>query len=939
MKKNGEKQKRTGRKKKGKGKSKKKDGESRRKKGEKMKNVREVLNRSVKYLLKGAASGKKMKSRRIAILRMVAEIEKIEETQEKALKKEYKGVVYVLFDRKFKFYIGSTVRLVDRCTEHQDAVKEIQQKQANGNDKNNTKVEKKVTNKRLYKHFSLNEMFCIALRGYNNEAQSRVSENGLIAAMNPDFNIIKNDGFKEVMKQVVRNRKRRRPGAWRRKQKKPADDHPEPIEEKYLTSAVKIAKVMRKRQSYQQVIAQKKKHNAADINMYLPQNYDVLAAWLGELRTKLDGDELEKWKGKGVEFPIYSLRRTVQKLLSKKRKEREMRKIKIVADMRGVPTAKVIKLYWRYTFGKAELMRLLKQITKNSHPEIQRVIKQEMAIRMVRIMYPRQRLLALNSISVARKMTFQECEDVDPSTIWEKVEVIGSNMAKPLPPIDNDFLEAQGRQLLMKLKKNKVLRMKIKKHSVEREDDFRHVDNDSAVHKKIEMKVYKKVCILADKNKNKGYEMDENHYKRLNYKYLDEDVVFKRVDNNRENELKQINENLEKDLPKNFRIQLKNLPYIYYNFKDKCRRKKCKKPQPHQCGRKIVSCKQCFSSKDRKKVKRIGKTIENVIEREWSHREVKSTKEGKELIKEEFENMKPCKNCSKCGKEKANIGIRRSTWDATSFFEQLPLEILEEACAELKMKTSVTDAERKCLDFLMTFTRHIRSATLGIDRMYRMAENRGTFIGGLLSKVVASLVLCFYEDRGAEEITKAGCSIRRYVDDSYVMSQLCRKCESNFVTGLYGVPMELELTNDGDDDVPVEWLDMNIRAKCGKLRIVQVNKSDPLTRIPPFGNVYDADYGAAVFRSFIQAWPDDVSVLATVVKFQVKGWPMRLIVDMLNVIQLKQVEKMKTIVRLLAKLANNKEGSNDYLIIPTRIGYLLSNVDDREDFSNKFSGN
>ncbi len=273
------------------------------------------------------------------------------------------GVVYVIYDQSYKFYIGSTERSpIKRWEEHS---------------RNFAKREAFRSSRALY---------FIALRAGPVDAM-RLVERFLISNFQPHLNQVHNthdapmrlpkeflveipdadDLLSSAMLGAKKNR-RRPPKHQRKAEREKEREKAEAVTTKHILS-LRNSRRHQVRQEvraadFHQAYRMSAKKVVAPINVYEPDNYTLLAKWL----TIMDGRKKERphdldllslrlhARGKTM-FPEYDILRVVSHNLANLQRARARRKVKFAMDIAGLPTCERGRLYFRYDFERRALAK------------------------------------------------------------------------------------------------------------------------------------------------------------------------------------------------------------------------------------------------------------------------------------------------------------------------------------------------------------------------------------------------------------------------------------------------------------------------------------------------------------------------------------------------------------------------------------------------------
>ena len=312
------------------------------------------------------------------------------------------------------------------------------------------------------------------------------------------------------------------------------------------------------------------------------------------------------------------------------------------------------------------------------------------------------------------------------------------------------------------------------------------------------------------------------------------------------------------------------LPYVYGTLKAKCfsdGARSCKK-FGHSCIRKVVSCARWPC---RTRWRFVHKALEMLAQEFLDGDEVWGLKDAACVVDRRLSVARVaaghCK-CQRCLQSKPKVVAFSA--DAGQFFETVPPSVAIHAARTLirraqaisgKDTVTVTRGKKKrhafvggsvfafdpssfrflLVDLLLALT---ACMLLGLccvgDACFRL---RGLPIGGLLSKVAASLVLGLEEEAWAHNpalrshfgyaTTSSACRFEvacaRYVDDVFWASGVyCKKCLLHALDLVYSVKFDLASAGD-----KVAWLDLVLNVACLKWEMLPKELVFP----PPWGAV------------------------------------------------------------------------------------------------------
>ena len=187
------------------------------------------------------------------------------------------------------------------------------------------------------------------------------------------------------------------------------------------------------------------------------------------------------------------------------------------------------------------------------------------------------------------------------------------------------------------------------------------------------------------------------------------------------------------------------------------------------------------------------------------------------------------------------------SWDfhGSNLYDTIPLDMINNACDALEKVAKGN--EKKYVRYLKSFVNSFRFVRLGKRCVIELPKDRGVPIGGPISKVTASIVLCYQEH--VYHVNK-NISVSRYVDDALCNSRnFCLECLDSYIcASVYRkVPFELERSDTGENDV--RWLDNIVKFRDGKLSFSPIGEIDTGV-IPRAPN--DVPYSRSVFEARIK---------------------------------------------------------------------------------------
>ncbi|CAD7947240.1 unnamed protein product [Amoebophrya sp. A120] len=538
-------------------------------------------------------------------------------------------------------------------------------------------------------------------------------------------------------------------------------------------------------------------------------------------------------------------------------------------NLMGLPTCERARIYWRYEHERKALAVALRKALARSEIECRRFLLRSLSF--VQLPKPRMREMLLQAVRVARRASLKNVQPREPNYSTFRHDSQGI-LSSTMPPVSNQFLFQQLTRLrsFCKRKKATVTPQWLSK---EQEGCLVGFGKDSQAFRRFvqECPPPDHVPVTDDKSR-------DNFYTLPRCEFLNILVLAARSDMVPEPRptsvvLAEINKQLT-SLP----IPLKpitSLPYFYPSLKNKCIKDGqlvCTKTidSGHNHWRKIVSMITAIKGPNRLRLRKLNWEVSAFIQKRFKHHnECNDLSKAKDELLQMFAEMKAEAKkqgkayrpdvCICCGKPKSLVSM--TCEDATSFFEKIPHESFFERCDDLEELTEGDKVARfknktpkQVIDTLRGVVPALRYFQVGSDTVYALPPGVGSPIGGINSKVVASVTLCGDEHRAylspspllVGDITRR----KRYVDDCFGISfTLCEECLSQNTRSVYSVPFE----NVERSSVAVTWLDMRnevINAHCLEAVELRVSNSMQKQRVPY--NSEDLSYARACYTATVQ---------------------------------------------------------------------------------------
>lgn len=785
------------------------------------------------------------------------------------------GVVYVIFDNRWRFYIGSTFRLPPlRWTEHEDRRR---------------KGEKYRGCRKLYffvvRYGPIEDMKaveCHLISSYRPTLENKV-HNFCEAPMSLPAEIAEEDEAiclpcTTYRAAGAKSRKRRRP----RKREREADQEKQQQLVVATSHILELRKTRRfavrqqvRKASFDELYQMFARKVPAPLNIYQPQNYQLLIKWLTFVDRRrrdkkrphdLDTAYLRLHARPGCYFPEYEILRLASGNLSNMIRARVRRKVKFAMNLGGLPNNERARVYWRHEVERRALVRAFRIALASSQPECRRFLLRTIAF--VQLPRPRLRDLLLQSVQAARKARVKGKKPREPH--YELIRHNGTGaLSGVMPPVDSKFLTEQLLQLRRLCKRrNAVLGPKV----LEAMRDAA-VLGTPASRKEFEIFASirprgSSVPAVDDKGRNNFYTMPVEEFENILVLAANSDMI--EIDEGAPTVIARVNEALTA-LPIPLR-PITSLPYFYPSVKNKCVKDGvlvCKKPlaSGHSHFRKIISMVLAITGKNKRDLRKVNKECETMIDLGFTHYECNDLAGAKDCVLEKYRRL--CEEgerrqdefdfcrCIRCGCTKPKVAL--AVEDATSFFEKIPHANFFEACDNLQQRVEQLDyvprsfPEKTTADVLGTLrgvVPALRYFQCGADAVYALPEGVGSVIGGINSKIVASIALCSNENEFVEAGSEAPLTMQlRYVDDAFGLSfTLCTTCLAEYIRSIYKVPFEPA----GCSYERIEWLDMMLLVgppTGGLFPELSVRHHAKDTARPPLR--FDFEYGKSAFTAVV----------------------------------------------------------------------------------------
>jgi len=813
----------------------------RRKKGERAREFKQCTGRAIEYL-EGAG--------RRRWRQIMKYVEAVDRRRLDTLQVRGRPAVYLMFGKSGNLYCGSAKCAFARREQHYAEIqKPMSQVRAQQD---------------LYAALKREtEVFFLIVRVLETEQQAREVERYLIGLFQPSLNRCSRNvsdlpaGAATDFPKKSKRRPRKRPPPRKQRASERAKELGEVRTASILSkqNAEALARSAETKSSnYHALYWQQAKKVRGPVLIYAPYHYILLLKWLERWGTQIDVDALHAHKTQT--FTEYCVLSQVNSVVTRSKCATVRSKVRMLMDKQGLPSSRRIRVYYRFQSEREALMRCAKSALAKSKPKIRSFLRNSIQFCPLK-MAPRMRCLCLQSVQVAQNMSVLGRPQTEPDfSKWTHLTGVGS---RPLPPVCGRFARKQAKSMLFAAKRNRVVRL---------DEGYLRERQMSEVHKcyRVEMDILASmqttpgICCYDDKDADCMFRMPASDYEAVLTQGVREERDWTWVQTPREEIIQSINDTMQQEAVKVGKI--KSLPYYYCTVKGKCFTRgasgprfarTCARNYPHSHFRKVISYKKCISGRSKATCRWVGeKVMESVSE--LDHNEILDLARAKDVFVGKCRQLGAADDehdctCTSCGSAKppACAGI----YDAVSFFENVPVSALQEGCGELHRifsgktyrRGGKTYQFRDLTSFVVTFVKTFRHIGIGRDGVVRVDDERGVPIGGPISKLSASIVLCIKEGKLSLGLLSF---LRRYVDDILVCSrQLCQRCILNVISEVYS-PISFEeerFMGGAGGNAPIRWLDCNVMLNSGGIwALCNAQK----TTHPPENNERDSQYHRAV---------------------------------------------------------------------------------------------
>ena len=817
--------------------------------------------------------------------------------------------LYVFWDNHGHWYLGSTIQATDRFYSHQREIKLAAKMETA---KERCKLSKK------YKNFTKNGKssihFMIA-RTFENEERMRTAETTFIQMLKPPLNSTHVWGFNNtnITPIVISgSRSRRNKRNKLRPHMRDNDNSLCEISDEMLIKTAKLNKLRTRRRTFRQTLNEYRRkagiRKNKKLNYYRPRNYAVLIKHIADPNrgSKINTKWLERFKDKSTKFPILTLAKLAESLLIGKELTTARRKIRIIANSAGLPCCKQIRLHYSDQSELAALKKLREIVIKQSCSSVRQYITEHIKFIFVKLSPRRLRKICESGTTTAKKIRSTKYHKPEPNEdLWDSVQQLPLNMSNPLGPWTHN--KEQIKMMLRAVKRNLVVaedeaynhEILIKtideinstynnfdeiydviKNTNAIKGPQRQIIEEARKNDKSFDGIIDSTCVLADKHKNRAYKVLENQYWKI-MSMIMSDGVFVKSNLSPQQAIDKMNSELV-----SAGIEIRRLPGIFISIKEKCYTgpggsHACIKELPHLCARRIISVCAALSMKGKKLTKKHCRNIDDAISRLWKTKSIgKQNLRNREQIVEDFAQIFQAFNnvCVECGCPLEYI--TRAILDATSFFEQIDLEVFYKAIDDLTQdinNDNDTDDDQKEIEvesceFIKSFIKSFRYIQVGTE-VYEMRPDCGVHIGGPASMTVAQVTLSHSENKNHQHLENAHTKTIRCVDDIYLQSCRCEKCCIKLIDDNYAVPFEVERISKHQDD-KIRWMDILTTSDASNLLITRSEKDHIEERIPQYFP-FDTEYSAAVLRAHLYRRQGATESIRIIELFRKNGHPLR----------------------------------------------------------------
>lgn len=825
-----------------------------------------------------------------------------EELQRKLTRREKEeicgGIIYCCFTETFEFYVGSTIFPRDRIAAHFENLRR--------------RLWKKRHPGSLWYPYAetCKKHFFVVLRCFEFGKDCRIGETFFIRMLKPRFNVLGVHGVNERQVFLENETKKKRPARKRPVQHirhkqgqgpAPSFTDEELLRPKYLRSR------FARDESCNALATRLGRPDVPGTDaMYEPRNYTVLCKWLAEGKgRRLKYDLLEAKRRASVAFAIYEVYYTAQSTLSLEQREAVDRRLRIVANMRGVPLFRSVQYRFSYQWELEALKAQKEWCIFWSHPEVADHLRYRVSWKFIKTVEPRQRELFRLSRGAAKAAKRDDAlNGFSPAATKVAPELIeGTTFSAPVGPLYTDRVRGEMARMQLQMKRNKgiegvltgpevVLSAAIGAKEIEEEEwkgrGWKAMDLLLAA------EVRGDVIVQSDKSKNRGFRIKGEAYQRDLFVSVDisprYERVFERTRGARAKRRKAIdvaNEVFRRRWGTSGKgarrgVRLIKLPYLYVNYKGKChadrefgRHTSCGKGPPHMFARRVVSFAGCFSKGDRRRIAQAVKRINTAIDICWNHccHTGTSFAGAQAAVAADAAALAPCDgHCPGCQKP---TPLNIQVYDATSFFEEIELWKLEKARRFL-LAGMPTGPEKTqiALDLKLVgaFADAFRYVSVG-DQVYVMTPGTGVPIGGPFSSTVSKLVLSAGEHRDSlrpsPHANNSKCKCRRYEDDVLATTLFCHDCCGVAIKRGYWHDFEREKSTLEKPEI--SWLEYLVLIRNNSVVLKRCPKDDERYRLPWKENA-DFEYLRMVVSSRIARFPTEENFVQLMDDLASVGW-------------------------------------------------------------------